>query len=200
MQGDEVFAQFLLDAGVLPRGVLVRALEQTSQDHPLGDVLVEQGLLSEEDATRALAKALSVPAVVLHHDDIEHEALFAIPEAFSRMHGVVGYKKDHQTLWVAAASLAGAEQIKTLYLPYQVRVHLTDKQSLKRALLRYQRELAERYARQLSSGAAPDIAVDSLLLHALAQGARAVHLTPQDGLLSVGYRIGDALHRAMQLP
>lgn len=200
MQGDDVFAQFLLDAGVLPRSVLSHALERVEDERALSDVLVEEGILSEEDTTRALAKALSIPVVSLQHDDIESEALFTIPEAFARSQGLVAYKKEFQRLFVAVTSTTGIEKIDTLHLPYQVHIHLTDKQSLKRALLRYQRELAQHFARQLTGDAPGEVVVDTLLLHALAQGARAVHLAAHGDALDVRYRIGGRLHPAMQLP
>ncbi len=200
MQGDEMFAQFLLDAGVLPRSVVSHALTRTDDEKTLSDVLVEEGILSEEDTTHALAKALSMPVVLLGHDDINSEALFTIPEAFSRTHGLVAYKKEFQRLFVAVTTSASIEKLETLNLPYQVHVHLTDRQSFKRALLRYQRELAERHAKQMSAEAPGEVVVDSLLLHALAQGARAIHLAPNGTALEVRYRIGGRLHSAMHLP
>ncbi len=200
MQGDDVFAQFLLDAGVVPRSVLSHALERVEDEKALSEVLVEEGILSEEDTTRALAKALSIPVVSLQHDDIESEALFTIPEAFARSYGLVAYKKEFQRLFVAVTSTTGIEKIDTLHLPYQVHIHITDKQSLKRALLRYQRELAQYYARQLTGDTPGEVVVDALLLHALAQGARAIHLTLGGETLDVRYRIGGRLHAALQLP
>ena len=196
---DEAFARFLVDAGIVSRTQL-QSVRAAKGDAPLSRVLVESGTLEAEDAARALAKSLSIPWGTLAPEEINTEALFHIPEPYARAQNTVAYAKDGDDLYVALLDMESLDALEDLRLPFRLKVRLTDGQSMKRALLQYQQALAERYAHQIKASTSPEHMVDALLLHALSQQARVVHLEPSEHGLRVRYRIGGALYDAMQLP
>lgn len=205
MRGDETFAQFLLDAGLVPRAQLAALLEQgRERSEPLSRALVASGLLSEEEVARAQARALAIPFVTLAPGDVAVPALLAIPEALCRAHQLVAYAEEEGALQVALTDLGALPALESLRLPYTLKVRLTDRASMKRALLSYQQALGRQYALNLAAQREPAQIVDALILHALSQGALAAHFEPSGGGLLVRYRIGgsllDAMHLSTQTP
>ena len=74
---------------------------------------------------------------------------------------------------------------------------LTDRNSIKRALLLYQKILKEKFGALLREG---EGVVDAFIRHALLSRAGAAHLDLSTTGMLVRYRIGQGLHEAMQLP
>lgn len=196
---DEAFARFLIDAGILSRAQ-VQSIAASAESAPLSRVLVESGALDAGDITRALGKYLNIPFISLAPETIAAEALFAIPEAYARAHNMVAYAKEGDELHVALVDIESEDALDNLQLPFRVKTYLTDRQSMKRALLRYQQALGELYALHARASSLPEQTVDSLLLHALSQQARAIHMDMREQGLVVRYRIRGVLHDALVLP
>ncbi len=222
MRGDDHLIHFLRDTGLLSRGQ-IETLERESatSGEPFYTVLLRSGILEEDETRRALSRSLGIPFVTLQPDDISPEALFLLPEAFCRTHTVFAYRLEGDRLMVATTDLAVVEQIERLRLPFTIVPNLTDRQTIKRGLLKYQRVLRERYAKlipeqsqAINPALSPSIddirysaerlsvtyVIDALLEHALSQSASDIHLEPRPGGLLVRYRLGGALYDAMQLP
>ena len=222
MRGDEHLVAFLRDTGLLSRGqidALVREADASGES--FYKTLLASGVLQEDETRRALSRSLGVPFVTLQPDEIATEALFLLPEAFCRTHAVFAYRLEGDKLLVATLDLGVVEAIEKLRLPFVIVPNLTDRQTIKRGLLKYQRVLKERYAKLVPkqsqvinpalSESIEDIrysaerlsvayVIDALLEHALSQSASDVHLEPRPGGLLVRYRLGGALYDAMQLP
>jgi len=198
MQGDDVLAQFLLDAGLLSRAQLLGVKAQNPES--LGRALIDTGLLTEEQVSHALAKSLQIPYLTLEPDEVSAEALMCMPEPFSRTHAMIAFAKEGNVLHVAATDLHHRAALEALRLPYSVRLYLTNRATIKKALVKYQQALGQQYALHIVSQSSPEQLVDSLLLHALSQQAHAVHLEQSSQGLLVRYRIGGVLHDAMLLP
>lgn len=218
---DGVLRDFLLDAGLISRSQLESALLQ-AHGKSLADVLIEQGYLSEDEVRRAAAHALGVPFVVLSNDDISPDALELIPEALSRTRHMLAYRAAGEVVQVALLDVRDAEALSFLRPRMQVVMRLTDRESLRRGLLLYQKVLKKKFgdaiARDVQAvvepapGASQELLLysaerlpvvyvtDTLMRHALSQRATHMHLEPREGGLLVRYRIGGALYDAMQLP
>ncbi len=174
------------------------------------EVEQERGWLREEyvgedEIRRASAGALGVPFVILGRDDISLEALVAIPEPLARTHNIVAYRLGDpdtslaagDTVEVALLDLADLAAVDFLRATYTIRPRLTNRDSIKRALLTYQKHLKEKFAGMVEKGME---AADSLLRHALYSSATHIHIEPAAAATTVRYRIGGALHEAMRLP
>jgi type II secretory ATPase GspE/PulE/Tfp pilus assembly ATPase PilB-like protein len=222
MEGEQYLSTFLLDTGLLSRGQLSVALTRAQEKREtLAQALVHSGVMDEDAVRVAIGKSAHIPLVQLEAYDFTGDALAAIPEPFCRSHGLVCFKKEDSILCVALLDLATLEELRTLGLPYELRVHLTDRATIKKGLLRYQKLLKEQHEGTILqrssvvvapasdspedlSYSAERLAVEqmlfALLRHALSQRASAIHLEPRDATLHVRYRIGGSLYDALALP
>ncbi|MBI3634239.1 MAG: type II/IV secretion system protein [Candidatus Yonathbacteria bacterium] len=219
---------FIIDSGLIPRSE-VEAIAKKSLEKKkyLGEVLVSEGKLSEDELTRAEAYLLGIPFVNLKGQKISFDVLSLIPEPIARKHNIVAFKKTPTVLEVAMLNtedLTAIEFIKKK-VGLKILTRLTDKESMKDVLLQYQKSLKaefgdiiEKEANTLTTisedGEAPDEEelkklaedlpvvriVDTLLNHGILQGASDIHIEPMDNQVIIRYRIDGILHDAMVLP
>ncbi|MDO8518484.1 MAG: ATPase, T2SS/T4P/T4SS family [bacterium] len=223
MVDDVQLGDFLLTAGLVSRRQLEDVFGLVRQSSPqdtqvvrlresqarrgktLSDVLVEQGIVGADDVRRASAHMLGIPFVVLGRDDISLEALVLIPEPLSRTHNIVAYRADDPdasvgaggVLEVALLDIANLGAVDFLRQKHKIKARLTTGDSIKQALLIYQKHLKEKFAGMIEKGAG---AADSLLRHALLSHASHIHIEPALVGTLVRYRINGMLHEAMRLP
>jgi type IV pilus assembly protein PilB len=220
---------FILDSSLVARGELDKAEEEAAASgQSLGDILVNRGLLSEDDVRRAQAHILGIPFVSLKGERIEFSILSLIPEPIARSHNIVAFKKGESELEVAMLDtddLAAIDFIKKK-VHLKILPRLTDRESMKAALLQYQRSLKAEFgdiidkeakslailgseaAANLSEGDLKKMAedlpvvriVDALLRHAIIQNASDIHIEPLEASVLVRYRIDGILRDAMTLP
>ncbi len=94
----------LLQDGLLSREQLQAALaEQRSSGERLGYVLVKQGLVDEVAVTKALARQLRMPAVDLSRFEPDAKLLRLIPGEVARKHCALPLRRDGRNLTVAMA-------------------------------------------------------------------------------------------------
>lgn len=222
-EGERV-GNFLLDAGLISRTQLEASLGVAYDTQtPLAQVLIEGGILNEDEIRRAVARGLGVPFVRLSANEIAHDALTKIPEPFCRAHGLVAFSFEGSTLEVALLDIADLEKLTGLQLhaKYNLVPRLTDRESMTRALLQYQKHLKDQFGSRIAGAAgaivafsgtstkdleaaserAPVVAlVDALIGHALYQSASAIHLETRESGLLLRYRVGTMLYDAMVLP
>ncbi len=219
---DEHLILFLRDTGLLSRGQISAVqLEATRHEESFYHCLLKSAYLHEDDVRRALAKALTIPFVSLSPERISPESMFVLPEAFCRTHSLVAYKEENGRLMLAVLDLDSVAWVTALRLPYTVVPHLTDRQTIKRALLHYQKLLKEHHSGVVSeliksiepplSNSAVDLRysaerlsvgqlVDVLFGQALSQRATDIHFEPRAQGFIVRYRVGERLYDALQLP
>ena len=220
--------EFITDSGLVAKKEIDdAAVEAAKRGQSLGDILVSRGSLTEDALRRIQAYVLGIPFVNLKEYKIPTDILALIPEPIARTHNIIAYKKDAGSLEVAmldAEDLASIEAIgkKT---GLKILARLTDTESIKYALLQYQKSLKDEFGDIISTEAgkirviaeggkdlsgddlkkmAEDLPivriVDTLLRHAIVQGASDIHIEPQEDQVLVRYRIDGILHDAMTLP
>jgi hypothetical protein len=200
MRGDDqLFGQFLIDAGLLSRSQLSDLSRSAA---PLSKTLVDLGIMGEDEVRRAQAHALGVPFVAIDPHDIPIEALVLIPEPLARSRGVVAFAADESRVSIAILDLAGLDAIAALesegrFGGRRIVPHLTTRETVKRALLKYQKHLKEKFGELLSDGRHVAEALISHALYSRAGGAQ-VDISTHGAL--VRYQVGHALHEAMRLP
>ncbi len=227
---EKELVDFILDSGLVSRADLEDAQkEATERSQSVGDILVSRGLISSDALRRIKAYVLGIPFVNLKDSKIPFDILSLIPEPIARTHNIIAYKKaGTDSLEVAmldTQDLASIESVqKKTGLKIQSR--LTDEESIKYALLQYQKTLKEEFGDLITKEAgkitlvkekpgeehtgedlkkmAEDLPivriVDSLLRHAILQKASDIHIEPMETEVLVRYRIDGILHDAMTLP
>ncbi len=219
---------FILDSGLVPRKAVEDA-EDTAKEkkQSIGDVLVSEGALTEDALRRIKAYVLGIPFVNLKDRKIDLEVLTLIPEPIARTHSIVAFRKDADALEVAMLDTDDLPAIDSVGKKTGLRIlpRLTDDDSLKHVLLQYQKSLKEEFGDLIATEAgklslvneakdsmtgedlkkmAEDLPivriVDTLLRHAIIQGASDIHIEQMEQETLVRYRIDGILHDAMTLP
>jgi type IV pilus assembly protein PilB len=220
---------FILDSGLVARKEVDDAEAKAKQGkQSLGDVLVSEGLLSSDSLRRIKGYVLGIPFISLKDTVVPFEILSLIPEPIARTHNIIAYKKNADSLEVAMLDTEDLPAIDSVRKKtgLNIQARLTDTDSIKHALLQYQKSLKDEFGDLIAteagriklvkesggeeaSGAelkkmAEDLPivriVDTLLRHAITQSASDIHIEPMEDEVMVRYRIDGILHDAMTLP
>ncbi|TSA43810.1 type II/IV secretion system protein [bacterium] len=220
--------EFIIDSGLVAKKEIDAADEEAkARGQSLGDILVSRGSLTEDALRRIQAYVLGIPFVNLKEHRIASEVLSLIPEPIARTHNIVAYKKEDDSLEVAMLDVGDLASIDSVRKKTGLKIlpRLTDTESIKATLLQYQKSLKDEFGDIISTEAskirvvaegnkdlsgedlkkmAEDLPivriVDTLLRHAIVQGASDIHIEPMETEVLVRYRIDGILHDAMTLP
>jgi len=221
--------EFILDSGLVARKDVEAAAEVAKErKQSLGDILVSQGAMNEDALRRIKAYVLGIPFVNLKDRKIDLPILSLIPEPIARSHSIIAFRKEGKDLEVAMLDTGDLPAIDSVRKKTGLNIlpRLTDDDSIKTALLQYQKSLKEEFGDLISteagklslvkddSGAemsgddlkkmAEDLPivriVDTLLKHAIVQDASDIHIEQMEQEVLVRYRIDGILHDAMTLP
>jgi len=219
---------FILDSGLIAKkDVDAAAVEALRRGQSIGDILIAQGSLTEDALRRIQSYMLGIPFVNLKEYRIPTEILSLIPEPIARTHNIIAYKKEGDSLEVAMLDVNDLPSIDSMRKKTGLKIlsRLTDSDSIKHALQQYQKSLKDEFGDIISTEAGkirvigegnPDLSgddlkkmaedlpivriIDTLLKHAIVQGASDVHIEPMETEVLVRYRIDGILHDAMTLP
>ncbi len=224
------FKKFIIDSGLVTRAdVESSEKEAESSSSPLSDILIKQGRISQDDVRRVRAYVSGVPFIDLHDQKIDPKILSLVPEPIARRHNIIAFKRSDNGVEVAMLDFDNLEAIDFVRkkIGTKILVRLTDKESMKSALLQYQKSLKAEFGDIIEQEAkslkvikgdigedlssendlkklAEDLPVvrivDTLLNHAIIQSASDIHIEPMENQLLVRYRIDGILHDAMVLP
>lgn len=210
---DTQLKRFVIDAGLVPRAELSMAEAVAQRDGAsLVDTLLARGALSEDEVRRVSSYVLGIPFVSLAARQIDFETLSLIPEPVARAHNVIAYRAGEAGVEVALLDPADLSALDFLRAAHgaKLMVRLTDETSMGSALRQYQKALKRTFGdiimRELARYASTPVheaiarVVDTLLRHAVAQGASDIHVEPLGDDTLVRYRIGGVLRDAMALP
>ena len=226
---DDQLKRFILDAGLITKSAIAEAETVAKEENrTLAEAMMAQGIMSEDDLRRVEAYVLGIPFVSLKDMKIDFEVLTMIPEPVARTHNIIAYKKSSDTLEVAMLDTADLPAIDFVKKKVQLKIQprLTDTESMRMALRQYQKTLKDEFgdlimkdaselkvlaeengeevSEQDLKKAAEDLPVvrivDTLLRHAIIQGASDIHIEPMEEEVLVRYRTDGILHDAMKLP
>jgi len=226
---DDQLKRFILDSNLVSKADMSAAEKAArAEDKPLAHTLIAGGHLTEDDMRRVESYILGVPFVSLKDLKIEFEILSLIPEPVARTHNIIAYKKTATALEVAMLDTADLPAIDFIKKKVGLKIlpRLTDTESMRGALRQYQKTLKDEFGDLIMKDAssltvvseidgeevseadlkkmAEDLPVvrivDTLLRHAIIQGASDIHIEPMENEVLVRYRIDGILNDAMKLP
>lgn len=194
----------------------------------LSEYLLSLGKVKESEVKRLEAYVLGIPFIGLVKEKIDPEVLSLIPEAIARKYNVVAYRKHGSDLEIAVLDIDNLPAIDFVKKKTGLRIlpRMTDSESVRAILQQYKKSLQAEFdsiiqkeigniqqveekdgdetsAKDLEA-MAEDLPVvkivDSLISHAINQGASDIHIEPDENELIIRYRIDGILHDAMTLP
>jgi len=228
-RGQLDLGEVLLETSRLEPEQLARArlLQQTSHGR-LGDVLVEEGLLSNEEVLAGIAQQLGLEfRHAIDASDIDEDLMARVPISFAKQHGVLPLQctADNRVLTVATADPLDTDPLDDLRILFgteDVEVVLSSHRAVISAINQvYDRGAAE--TGQLAEEATDDLdaladqashepqdlleatddapiirLVNSLLQHAVKERASDIHVEPFEKEIRVRFRIDDVLYEPMK--
>lgn len=222
----EDLATFLLDSGLVSKQDLEEARKEAEKrDITVDEILINKGLVQEDEMRRVHAHILGIPFVSLKGKKIPFKTLSLIPEPIARNHNVIAFDSSDNGLEVAMLDINDLPAIDFIKKKVGATIlpRLTDAASIKEALIQYQRSLKEEFgeiikretdnltSKSKKEGEEQDLEklaedlpvvrmVDTLIRHAITQDASDIHVEPMDEQVLIRYRIDGILHDAMKLP
>jgi type IV pilus assembly protein PilB len=223
---------FLIDTGLVSRSEysdVENDVKSGKQKDSPEKVLVSLGKISEDDLRRAQAYVYGIPFVDLKNQKIDSSILSLIPEPIARKNNIIAFRKNVDSLEVAMLDTQDLSSIEFIKKKVGLNIlpRLTDTESIKSAILQYQKSLKAEFGDLIQKDvlALKDVStsnvsteslesslkkiaedlpviriVDTLLKHATLQNASDIHIEPLENYLLVRYRIDGILHDAMVLP
>jgi type IV pilus assembly protein PilB len=132
--------EILTEAGILDQGKLEMALrEQQRWGGPLGRVLIDLGLVSEETLVAALSRQLNFPSVELDGHDVPKRVLNLLPADFCEQNSLVPLRVEGKFLDVAMTDPTNPGVIDEIRIRTRlnVRPYLVGPKSVERAMSRF---------------------------------------------------------------
>lgn len=210
--------------------ISVALKKSKENNQSLGSILVSEGKLTDKDWNKIQAIALGIPFVNLEGEKIDPEVLTLIPEPIARNNNIIAYKKTKLGLEVAMLDVENLPVIDFIKKKVGLKIlpRMTSANSIKEALMQYKKSLqadfediikkesgsiktisddgvvteakTEKELKELAEDLPIVKIVDTLISHAILQGASDIHIEPEEKSLVVRYRIDGILHDAMILP
>ncbi len=200
---EQQLESFIVDSGVVGAEEMSKLKKEAeAKQVSLGRVVVTKGVLSDDDLRRMQAYLSGLSFVDLRNRKIDFSVLSLIPEPIARNHNIVAFKKNKDSLEVALLDIKDLSAVDFLRqkLGLKILPRLTDTESIKWALLSYQKMLKAEFGDIIQRESSSSLVVDTLLKHALLQGASDIHIEPLETQTVIRYRLGGALKDAMVLP
>jgi len=220
--------KFLLDTGLVTKEQFEEAqkkAEKTGQK--IGEILVLDGLINQEEFIKLQAYILGIPFVNLEKEIIPPDALKTIPEPIARSHNIVAFRKRGQNLEVAMLDPEDLRTIEFIKKKTDLKIlpRLTTPESIKNVLRQYQKTLTAEFEEIIKKEAGritpikeeeiveekeelkkaaeelPVIKiVDTIIKHAILERASDIHIEPMENEVLIRYRIDGILREVMHLP
>jgi len=226
---EKTIIDLLDNSGLVTKTDISVALNKSKEtNQSLGSVLVSNGKITEKDWNKIQAMSLGIPFVSLEGERIDPEVLTLIPEPIARNNNIIAYKKTSIGLEVAMLDVENLPVIDFIKKKVGLRIlpRMTSSTSIKEALNQYKKSLqadfediikkesgsikpvsndseseekTEKELKELAEDLPIVKIVDTLISHAIFQGASDIHIEPCEESLVVRYRIDGILHDAMVL-
>lgn len=221
---------FAIEAGLLTEELFGEAQKKAlAQNKKIEDILVSENYIKEIQLVQLKAYILGIPFVNLEKVTVSPEILNIIPEPIANKYNIIAYKKKSADLEVAMLDPEDLQIIEFIKKKSNLKIlpRLTDSQSIKNILKQYQKSLEMEFGDLIKGDETKKIKVieeggegeeikedlaklaedlpvirivDTLIKHAVLQGASDIHIEPTDKDIVVRYRIDGILHDAMTLP
>jgi type IV pilus assembly protein PilB len=155
--------KYILESGIVSSKDILAAEKKAEENNAkedvvkkqdIGDVLVSQGKISEDDYRKIQSHILGIPYIDLKKQKLEFEVLSLIPEPIARNHNIIAYKKSTtetantkgvkdgmlEVAMLDTDDLGAIDFIKKK-TGFKILPRLTNTESMKSALIQYQKSL-----------------------------------------------------------
>lgn len=195
---------------------LETTLRRKSPEEKLGDALLQEGHITEQQLAETLERQLGIPRINLYQYPMDPEVIQLIPRDLAKRHQVMPIRKENHKLFVAMADPMDYFAIEELRMAtgYQIIPALATKEELQRTISKHY-DLQESLDEALSGYTVEETLdetgitdedspvvrlVNQIINHAVTQRASDIHFDPMETELKVRYRIDGILRTERSLP
>jgi len=221
---DDYVTEILVDTGLITKSQLERAKEDATPRHGVIQTLIDQGAVSDEDVSRALASAASMDFVDLGQISIPPEVIDVLPVETARRYKVIPINVSESSILIATSNPLDFDTFDAIghVLKRDIDFVCSTPSQVKAALVRYYGTAEEAVSGLESSLGAESIQfgdgpvmggdaqesadapvikmVSMLLLEAHKMRASDIHLEPLEKRFRVRFRIDGVLHEMTNPP
>jgi len=150
---DKNLKNFLLESEIIAPEMLDQVeKEALAVKQKLGELLINKGLLQEEQLRKAYAYILGIPFVNLENQYVGKEILNIIPEPIARKHNIIAFEKSGSKIKVAMLDPEDLQTIDFIRKKTQSRILpcLTSEKSIRHVLTQYQKSLKAEFGDLIS--------------------------------------------------
>ncbi len=206
----ELLTQLLVEPGHITRESFDAAQkESANRNVPLTTIIIEKGLMTDDQLGRLLADGYGIPFIDLTAERIERDVLLTIPELVARNQQAIVFKTDDVHVYVATPRPDNYEFLKLLEkkVGKQVVVHYTTALGIKEALHGYKSDLRTRVqelvallTRDTHNESGIIELVNLILEYAYDNAASDIHIEPLEDASMIRFRIDGILHEVVTYP
>jgi len=206
----------LVESHVISNEQLEYALTTKSRDEKLGDFLIRENLLTEQQLIEVLEFQLGIPHVSLNQFSIDPELIQLVPKELAKRTNIMPIKKDRNKLLIAMADPMDYFAIEEVRMATgcQIETSIAAKDDLFRTITKYY-DLQESMDQaliditpkelendtQITDEDSPIVRlVNQIVANGVAQRASDIHFDPQETELRVRYRVDGILKTERALP
>lgn len=218
----EKLKEIIIKEGFLKPEEFDRLDEESSRkQQSVADVLISQGLITQEYLYGLIAKSLGISRFDLNSQKIDEVALNAVSEEIARRYRLIIFNREPSgVLDAAMEDPSNIETIEFLEKRFQAKIKpfLATEEELNRGFALYEAKLAkdfktiieESVQKSLHSRAAgleqaaaelPVVAIlDNLVSYAISSRASDIHMEITESDFLIRYRIDGVLHEVLRIP
>ena len=129
----------LVESGLITEEQLEQALKEKSEGQKLGDALLQKGFITEQQLIEVLEFQLGIPHVSLYQYPIDSKLMNLIPKDFAKRNSLIPLKRDGEKLFVAMSDPMDYFAVDDLRLTtgFQIETVIATKDDIVRAINRY---------------------------------------------------------------
>lgn len=212
----DIFKTLIKEKKLLPAPELRQAGRAAKKAGlPLETYLLNNRSIDEEGLYQAAAGYFKVPFINLRDHEIKKDLIFLIPSPLAISRRIVAFAKEGKELKVALLDPLDLQTVEFIKRKtgLEVKVYLTTPASLKEMLRKYYSSLEtelkiiqtetggdEKELKKIAENLPVINIVNSILEHAVFEGASDIHIEPLENQIAVRYRIDGQLKPVMTLP
>jgi len=204
----------LSELKVIPEDKLKTALADSVQNKiPVGDILLERELISDENLGKIISQAIKVPFVSLTNLNIDQNILHIVPEVMARNSHVFAFQRDKNGIKLAMSNPMD-KNLATLIAKKtgeQILPYYATTRDIEGALKNYQKEMQKTFndllTEQVQQAQTSKVheapiskIVDLLIEYAYENKASDIHIEPEEDNSLIRFRIDGVLHDVLKLP
>lgn len=186
-----------------------------TESKSLEEILISDGFVEETALYKGVGELLDIPFTILKGKLIEKDTLSIIPSLVAGTHQVVAFEQNETDLLLAMTDPTDIQTIEFLHRKTGLnpKIFITTPSDIKDALHKYHAELKDEFSSTPSKKiamdgdlkkAAEEVSIikmtNSILEHAVYEGASDIHIEPEEKDVTIRYRIDGILKPVMNLP